>query len=122
MNEQTAREWLAKLAQTWRTQDADAMANLFTDDASAQSDPYKTPVRGRDNLRKGFAWWMKDQSDIRITIGHIDLVGQRFYAEIDSSWSVPSTGGTIRERGLLVCDLEGERVKSMREFWKTQKE
>ena len=122
MTEQTARQWLAALAQTWQAQDAAAMANLFTDDATAQSDPYKTPVRGRDNLRKGFAWWMQDQRDVQIVIGHIDVIGERFYAEIDSSWSVPSTGGKIRERGLLVCDLDGDCVKNMREFWKTRTE
>ncbi len=118
MYEQAARQWLAGLAQAWQTQDADAMANLFTDDATAQSDPFKTPVHGRDNLRKGFAWWMKDQRDIFIAIGHVDVIGNRFYAEIDSSWNVDSTGEKICERGLLVCDMDGERVKTMREFWK----
>ena len=98
------------------------MANLFTENATAQSDPYKTPVRGRENLRKGFAWWMKDQSDIFIAIVHVDVLGDRFYAEIDSSWNVPSTGGKIRERGLIVCDVEGELVKTMREFWKRRTE
>ena len=118
----TARQWLDALAQAWQTQDADAMASLFTEDATAQSSPYDPPVRGRDNLRQSFAWWMKDQSNIFIAIGQVDVIGDRFYAEIDSNWTVPSTGGKIRERGLLVCDMDGARVKTMREFWKRRTE
>ena len=121
MNKAIACEWLDALARAWQNQDANAMADLFTDDAISQTDPFKTPVRGRDNLRKGFAWWMKDQRDIRMTIGNVDIIGNRFYAEIDASWTVASSGEKIQERGLLVCDLENDRARVMREFWKTRK-
>ncbi len=121
MNEQTARTWLNALARAWQAKDADAMAALFTEDASEQVDPFKTPMRGRENLRKGFAWWMKDQSQVHISIGTVDVIGNRFYAEVDAAWVVASTGERIQERGLLVCDMEGDRVGAMREFWKTRK-
>jgi len=120
MTEQTARRWLNALAAAWQTRDAGAMAALFTEDASEQVDPFKTPMRGRENLRKGFAWWMKDQSEVHISIGNIDVIDSRFYAEVDSSWTADSGGGKIRERGLLVCDMEGDQVRVMREFWKTR--
>lgn len=121
MNELTARKWLDALAHAWRSQNADAMAALFTDDAMDQADPFKPPVRGKENLRQGFAWWMKDQREIQISIGNIDVMGNRFYAEIDSSWVVASTGQKIQERGLLVCDMQDDQVQSMKEFWKTKK-
>ncbi|CAG0944805.1 steroid Delta-isomerase [Anaerolineae bacterium] len=121
MNESIARAWLGQLARAWKTQDADAMAELFTDDATDQTDPFKPPVRGKENLRQGFAWWMRDQRDIHITIGQVDVIGNRFYAEIDSSWTVVSSGEKIQERGLLVCDLEENKARTMREFWKTHK-
>ncbi|MBI5652856.1 MAG: nuclear transport factor 2 family protein [Chloroflexi bacterium] len=121
MDEQTARAWIDALQRAWLAQDANAMAELFTDDATAQTDPFKTPVRGRDNLRKGFAWWMKDQREIQMTIGNVDIIGNRFYAEIDAHWIVASSGEKIQERGLLVCDLEGARARVMREFWKTKR-
>lgn len=121
MNESTAHAWLDQLARAWKTQDADAMAELFIDDATDQTDPFKPPVHGKENLRQGFAWWMRDQRDIHITIGQVDVIGNRFYAEIDSSWTVVSSGEKIQERGLLVCDLEENKARTMREFWKTHK-
>ena len=121
MTEQTARRWLDALAHAWQSQDAAAMAALFTEDATEHVDPFKTPMRGRENLRKGFAWWMKDQRDIRIAFGNIDVIDQRFYAEVDAAWTVAPTDEPIQERGLLVCDMEGDQVRVMREFWKTRK-
>ncbi len=121
MTEQTAHRWLEALSQAWQSRDADAMAALFTEDATEQVDPFKTPMRGRENLRKGFAWWMKDQQEIHISIGTVDVIGNRFYAEVDAAWVIASTGERIQERGLLVCDMEGDCVGTMREFWKTRK-
>ncbi len=121
MNEQTARVWLDALARAWQAQDADAMASLFTDDATDQADPFKPPVRGTENLRKGFAWWMSGQRDLQMTIGNVDVLGNRFYAEIDASWRVIANGEQIQERGLIVCDMQENKVCAMREFWKTRK-
>jgi len=120
MNEQMARAWLDRLVQAWLSHDADAMAELFTDDASDQADPFKPMVRGKENLRKGFEWWMKDQRDIHVSIGNVDVIGYRFYAEMDASWIVISSGAKIEERGLLVCDMQDEQVRVMREFWKSR--
>ena len=121
MDDHTAREWLEGLGRAWRALDADAMAALFTEDASDQVDPFQSPVRGRENLRKGFAWWMKDQRDIRIAYGRVDVIGQRFYAEVDAEWFVASTGERVQERGLLVCEMDGNHVRTMREYWKKRK-
>lgn len=121
MDEQSARAWLDALANAWRAQDADAMAALFTEDATDQVDPFQPPVRGRENLRKGFAWWMRGQRDIRMTVDNVDVIGNRFYAEVDASWFVVPNGEQMRERGLLVCDMEGAKARVMREFWKTLK-
>jgi uncharacterized protein (TIGR02246 family) len=121
MDEQTARQWLDSLASAWKAGDADGMAALFTADATEQVDPFQTPVRGRENLRKGFEWWMKGQSDIHITFGNVDLIGRRFYAQVDAEWNNVPTGERIQESGLLVCDMEGALVRAMREFWKTRK-
>jgi uncharacterized protein (TIGR02246 family) len=121
MDEQSARAWLDALANAWRAQDADAMAALFTEDATDQVDPFQPPVSGRENLRKGFAWWMRGQRDIRMTVDNVDVIGNRFYALVDASWFVVPNGEQMRERGLLVCDMEGDKARVMREFWKTLK-
>lgn len=97
------------------------MAALFTPDATEQVDPFQTPIRGRENLRKGFEWWMKDQGDVHIVFGNVDVIGQRFYAEVDARWTNTSSGENIQERGLLVCDMQDDLVRAMREFWKTRK-
>lgn len=121
MNESAARAWLEALARAWRARDADAMAALFTEDAESQTDPFEPIVRERENLRIGFALWMQDQSDIRMDIGNIDVIDNRFYAQIDAEWTVISTRGRIQERGLLVCDMVGDRARVMREFWTSRK-
>lgn len=121
MDEQIARRWLDGLASAWKNKDSDAMAALFTPDATEQVDPFQTPIHGREKLGKGFEWWMKDQSDIHIVYGNVDVIGQRFYAEVDARWNNTSSGESIQERGLLVCDMQGDLVRAMREFWKTRK-
>ncbi len=97
------------------------MAELFTDDAADQTDPFMPLVRGKENLRQGFAWWMRDQRDVHMTVGQVDVIGNRFYAEIDASWTIASSRARVEERGLLVCDMEQNRARMMREFWKTRK-
>lgn len=121
MDELVARQWLDALASAWKNKDSDGMAALFTPDATEQVDPFQTPIRGRENLRKGFEWWMKDHSDVHIAFGNVDVIGQRFYAEVDARWTNTSSGENIRERGLLVCDMQDDLVRAMREFWKTRK-
>ena len=97
------------------------MAELFTDDAEDQTDPFNPPVSGKENLRRGFAWWMRDQRGVHMTAGRVDVIGNRFYAEIDSSWTMATSGARIEERGLLVCDMVQNKARTMREFWKTRK-
>ncbi|MGE5265430.1 MAG: nuclear transport factor 2 family protein [Acidobacteriota bacterium] len=121
MDEQVARQWLDALASAWQNKDSDGMAALFTPDATEQVDPFQTPIHGRENLRKGFEWWMKDHRDVHIAFGKVDVIGQRFYAEVDARWTNTSSGENFQERGLLVCDMQADLVRAMREFWKTRK-
>jgi ketosteroid isomerase-like protein len=46
------RHWLAAYEAAWRTPETEALAGIFTDDASYLQSPYEEPVTGLDAIRR----------------------------------------------------------------------
>jgi ketosteroid isomerase-like protein len=54
----TAAGWLRAYVRAWETYDADAVADLFSDDATYSYFPYDEPIRGRLAI---VASWLEDK-------------------------------------------------------------
>jgi ketosteroid isomerase-like protein len=48
----TVRRWLAAYEAAWRTPGTEALAEIFTNDASYRQSPYQEPVAGLDAIRR----------------------------------------------------------------------
>ena len=58
MTPEAVQEWLDAYVEAWRTNDAGAIADLFTDDATYGYNPWEEPTQGREAI---VAEWLSDQ-------------------------------------------------------------
>ena len=58
MTHDDVQHWLERYVAAWTTYDADAIGDLFSDEASYRYQPYSDPVIGRDAI---VASWLKDK-------------------------------------------------------------
>ena len=52
--------WVDRYEGAWRDGDAEAVAELFTEDAEYRRSPYESPLRGHDAIRQ---FWSDDDDD-----------------------------------------------------------
>ena len=58
MTREDVQGWLDDYVEAWRTYDAGAIADLFTEDASYGYNPWDDPITGREAI---VAAWLSDQ-------------------------------------------------------------
>lgn len=58
MTPEDVQRWLDDYVEAWRTYDAGAIADLFTEDASYSYNPWDEPIEGREAI---VAHWLSDQ-------------------------------------------------------------
>ena len=56
----TVQSWLDRYVDAWRTYDAQAIGDLFTDDAEYRYHPWDAPVEGREAIVKD---WLDDPDE-----------------------------------------------------------
>src|SRR2546429_1566112 len=61
LTRETAATWLRAYVRAWETYDPDAVADLFSDDATYSYFPYDEPIRGR--LAIVASWLEPDRKD-----------------------------------------------------------
>jgi ketosteroid isomerase-like protein len=60
MTPEAVQKWLDAYIEAWRTYDAGAIADLFTEDAAYGYNPWDEPVKGREAI---VADWLSDQDE-----------------------------------------------------------
>jgi ketosteroid isomerase-like protein len=60
LTHQVVQGWLDGYLEAWRTNDADQIAALFTEDATYRYHPTEPPLEGRNAI---VAWWLGDADD-----------------------------------------------------------
>lgn len=55
---ENVRTWITAYVRAWETNDADAIGDLFTDDATYRTAPFREPRLGRDEIVSG---WLADR-------------------------------------------------------------
>jgi ketosteroid isomerase-like protein len=60
MTRERVQAWLDAYVDAWRSYDADAIGDLFSDDAEYRYHPYDEPLRGRDAI---VASWRGDRDE-----------------------------------------------------------
>ena len=89
MTREAAQQWLDRYVEAWRSYDAGAIADLFSEDATYAYHPYDAePLRGRDAIVDS---WLGDRDEPGSWEGRyeVDLVaGDRVIAKGETSYSV----------------------------------
>jgi len=127
MDEDVLAEWLDAYEDAWEAQDADAAAQLFTEDAKYHQTPFKT-YEGREAIRESGAPVTPTHDDITVTTELFGVVNHqgfaRFYAEYTNPDEVPSTSEetdledvTIRLDGVCIISIQDTLCNRFREWW-----
>jgi ketosteroid isomerase-like protein len=111
-------EWLARYRRAWEEADAEAVAALFTPDASYRSHIFGAAHEGAEGI---LAYWGRataTQSDVAVRFGRPLVDGARVAVE----WWTTMGGdeGDLTLVGILLLRMtDGGRCASLREYWHT---
>ncbi len=100
----------------WETRDANLAAELFTEDATYQVDPFSAPLDGREAIRR---YWEEATGPHRDVQFRWKLAAARDGVNV-IEWQVEFTRadvGCIELRGVMFIELRGERIFRFREYW-----
>ena len=127
MDEDVLSRWLEAYEEAWETHDADAAAQLFTENAKYHQTPFKT-YEGREAIRNYWARVTPTHEDITVTTELFGVANDqgfaRFYAEYKNPDEVTSTPKgtspedvTIRLDGMCIITLQDTLCDRFREWW-----
>ena len=110
--------WLKGYEEAWETLDADKAAQLFTEDATYQEEPYKDPVQGRKGIHEYWATVTADQKDVDFTFEALSVMGNKGIVHWHSEFIQPSSGSTIILDGIFLLEFSQEGLcRSLNEWW-----
>lgn len=108
--------WLEAYRVAWEQMDADAAADLFTDDSTYRENIFEEPFAGPDGVRAYWANATSTQEDVRVRMGKPFGDGDRVAAEFWTTMRNAGTEVTLCGCLLLLFDDDG-RCRSLREYW-----
>jgi uncharacterized protein (TIGR02246 family) len=119
MKRETFENWVATLIRAWEMRDAQAAANLFTEDATYQENPFDEPLRGRAAIRAYWADLPRQQDEINVTYEVLDVTDTSGVASWSASYVRIPTRERVRLAGVFVASFQGdsERALAFREWW-----
>lgn len=109
-------EWAERYARAWEEADDEAVAELFTEDATYRSDPFKEPYRGRDGIREYWRDVTASQANVEVAVGRTLAVEGRAIVEW---WTQMDSDGTpVTLPGALILDFDEDGLcRALREYW-----
>jgi uncharacterized protein (TIGR02246 family) len=115
----TVEEWVEAYARAWREKDADAVLDLFTDDAEYRSSPFREPHVGSDGIRAYWEGATSTQESVDVRVGKPFAAGHLVVVE----WwtTMVDDGDEITLPGcLLLRFAEDGRCRTLREYWNVE--
>ena len=109
-------EWIEGYRRAWEERDAEAAANLFTEDATYRSNIFEEPHRGRAGVKSYWESVTSSQSDVAVRMGTPFSDGTRVAVEFWTSMRVDGEESTLP--GCLLLDFdESGLCRRLREYW-----
>jgi uncharacterized protein (TIGR02246 family) len=123
MNRETFTTWVNTLIRAWENRDAQAAANLFTEDASYQENPFNEPLRGRDAIRAYWADVPRTQDQIEASYEVLNVAESTGTARWSASYVRIPTGERVHLEGVFVASFdESGQAHAFREWWHMREE
>jgi len=112
-------KWLDAYGHAWETRDPQAIAELFTEEATYQETPFVEPMRGRAAIRE---YWMnavvRTQQQIRFGYEILAVAGDSCIAHWWASFIRVATQARVKLDGIfLLTFTSGGLCRELREWW-----
>lgn len=122
VNETVVKKILKTYEEAWVGQDVDKIASIFTEDATYHERVLKEPFKGLDEIKK---YWqskvVEEQSDIQFRLLNTYICDDTVIAEWEASFNSNVENARIRMREVAILEIEGEKIRSIREYWQSEK-
>jgi uncharacterized protein (TIGR02246 family) len=115
--------WIDAYAQAWRDKNAEAVAALFTPDASYQAHPTGAPHQGREAIRTYWTRATVTQRQLDLRFGQPIVAGSRAAVEWwavmrDPDWGPQGADDSVTLPGCLVLRFVPSGLcAALREYW-----
>ena len=101
----------------WERADVEAIASLFTPDATFLEAPFSEPARGAAALKDYWKDVPVNQADVKFRSGEIYSAGPWFATEFRCTYRRRRTGEWVDMRGALFCETKDGKISEMRMYW-----
>jgi ketosteroid isomerase-like protein len=114
----TVDEWIAAYGRAWEERDADAAAEIFTEDALYRDNPYGLPHVGRDGVRGYWSAVTSTQADVTVRFGVPVASADAARAAVEFWVTMTNGGADVTLTGILYLRFAGDgRCRELREAW-----
>lgn len=103
-----------KMIAAWDARDADAIANLFTEDGVLHS-MMIDPIKGRENIRPRIKFLVDNSTHMHIQPRNIAVTGNTVFVERTDSFTFKGHTGSVPVVGVL--EIRDDKVAEWREYY-----
>ena len=107
---------LERLASAWQTFDGDAWADLFSDDAEFRTDPFETPLVGRNAIRAYLLQAAKLQEQVDFSAERHWVVDPTILVAWHASYVARENRATVRLAGFMTLEMRAGRIARLRQW------
>jgi uncharacterized protein (TIGR02246 family) len=111
-------EWLDSYGKAWETRNANAAAEIFTEDATYRVTPYEEPHVGKDAVREYWAGVTENQRNVQFEHQALSVKGDTGIAHWSASFDVAPDGTKVGLDGIFVLEFADDgKCRRLREWW-----
>lgn len=116
VDKERVREWAEDYRLAWENADSDAVAKLFTEDASYRERIYDEPYLNRAGVIDYWNSVTSDQSQAKVRMGEPFVDGSKTWVEFWTNMNYDGSPVTLAGCLLLTFDDQG-LCSDLREYW-----
>jgi uncharacterized protein (TIGR02246 family) len=118
MNFEICKSWLDLYGFAWKNRDPQALADLFTDDATFHVNPFSEPLHGRSAILDYFSTVIRSQEQIQFDYEVLEATQDTGIAHWWASFVHVFTKTKVKLDGIFIMTLYGERhCKVLKQWW-----
>ncbi|MFH1990557.1 MAG: nuclear transport factor 2 family protein [Patescibacteria group bacterium] len=122
VSENRVKEILKTYEEAWVNQDVDKILSIFTEDGTYQERVFKEPFRGHKEIAE---YWKtkvcQEQSKIEFKLLNFYISGNTIIAEWEASFNSNVENTQIHMKEVTLLEIENDLIKSLREYWQSEK-
>ena len=118
MNQTSFEFWLERYGRAWMDRNAQAAADLYTEDGTYQVTPFVEPMRGRQVILEYWVHVAETQRDIQFGCEVLAVTPEAGIAQWWASFVIDPSGLQTKLDGIFLISLDGDgHCRSLREWW-----